>query len=147
MKSQIIHLLLTIFIILLIYCIMYYFIYKPTEIKFDTADNYHYKNSNNYLHQKMQKSEIFYDITLDEASKNVNDLQNLEKYLQIYNDNYLSKINLNNTKIEISNQEKSISTLLTQKYILQFLDIINKANAVAYKEYIKYKDNEKINIL
>jgi hypothetical protein len=134
---------------------MYYFIYKPkpTEIKFDTDDNYYYdydyKNNNSQLHNKMQKPEVFYDITIDEATKNVNDLYKLQTYLQTYNDNYLSQINpiVNDTKIEISNQGKNISKLITERYILQFLDSINKANAVAYGEFFKYKKNEKINIL
>lgn len=130
---------------------MYYFIYKPTEIKFDTDDNYsnNYKNSNNNLHQKMQKYELFYNITPDEFEKNINDLQKLQINLQNYNDNYLPQLEstIDNSQIQASIQHKSISKLLTNRYLIEYLDAINKANATAYREYIKYKDNEKINIL
>lgn len=155
MKSQIVHLFLTLFIILLIYCIMYYFIYKPTEIKFDTDTDtnnnyyYDYKNSNSHNHRKLQQPEVFYDITLEEATKNLNDLQNLQTYLQTYNDNYLQLLEpiINDAQDQVSTQEQSISTLLTNRYIIQYLDIINKANATAYREYALYKEREKINIL
>lgn len=125
---------------------MYYFIYKPTEIKFDTDDNYYYdyKNSNNHLQHKMQKYEIFYDITPDEIEKNANDLQKLQEYLQTYNDNYLPQLEstIDDSQIQASIQHQSISRLLTNRYLIQYLDSINKANATAYREYALYKSLE-----
>ena len=132
---------------------MYYFIYKPTEIKFDTdVDNnyyYDYKNSNSNNHHKLQQPEVFYDITLEEATKNLKDLQNMQTYLQTYNDNYLQLLDpiINDAQDQISTQEQSISTLITNRYLIQYLDTINKANATAYREYALYKEREKINIL
>ena len=156
MISQIINLLLSIFIILLLFCVMYYFIYNTKKLKFDNDDNndivyngdvYNYHKYNNNSLPKIQKTERFgVDdgnlISLDEANKNLLSLINLQTYLSQYQSNYLPKINpmIRDVKKKIPQQELEISNLLATRFGLHYLDVINKGNATSYKEYLQYQN-------
>ena len=126
---------------------MHNFIYKFKEIKFDNDEQdleaefdksfmQNYYNSSN----KINKSEKFDLVTDDEANKNINDLNTLQIYLKNYN-NMIK----NTDRQDINTKDKQISDLLTTNYMIHYIDSINKANAAAYRESIKYKKNAKYN--
>jgi hypothetical protein len=140
------------------YCIMYHFIYNFKEIKYDNDDNYtdidtdidvNTNVDTDIINNIITKSERFALISDDEAEQNLQNLKTLQTHLNTYNVTYLPQINstVNDAKKKIANQEIKISNLLTNKYIIQYIDSINKANAASYREFIKYKKNEKLNML
>jgi hypothetical protein len=140
MQTQILNLLLILFIILFIYYIMYHFIYKHKEIKYDNDidnDIYYYYNYNNKKKPERFDGSL---ISISEANKNINDLTNLQIYLNTYN-NMLA-----DSQIKASKQQAPISNLLTNRYILSYLESVDTANATAYKEYLKYTNIDKQNI-
>ena len=174
MQTQITNLLLIIFLILFMYCIMYHFIYKIKKIKYDNDDNYtdididtdidsdvntdtdvntdvntDTNTDIDIINNMITKSERFALISDDEAEQNLQNLKTLQTHLNTYNVTYLPQFNstVNDAKNQIANQEIKISNLLTNKYIIQYIDSINKANAASYREFIKYKKNEKLNML
>ena len=111
---------------------MYHFIYKNNEIQFD-----------NYNYQKKAERFINSLLSVNEANQNINDLTKLQTYLNTYNNIISDMVSDTQTKASIKNQE--ISNLLTKKFIFQYNETINKANAAAYREYIKYNKNKKYN--
>ena len=152
MQIPILNLLLIIFIILLTYCIMYHFIYKYREIKFydnDNNDN-NDNNNNNNNNNIYQTSERFNNsiVNADDASQYLNNLAQLQSNINTYNSIYMPGVStmLNDTKIQLANQNSSISNILTNRIILKYIDTIDKANAVAYREYMKYNKNETKNL-
>ena len=167
MRTQIINLLLYIFTILVIFCIMYYFIYNTKKLKFDNdndndvddADD----NDNNSL-SKIKKAERFgagdgnsdsaYDssysldasptkyISDEEATANLRKLYDIQEYASAYATKYLPNINpmITDTQTKISVQNLKIANLLKDRFALKYYDIVNKGNASAYKEYLQYQN-------
>jgi hypothetical protein len=154
-------LLLIIFIILLIFCFMQVYVYKSKNFVFDENDendgnensnsvdikkNIKYnililieliKNSKTNIREKFDNNNI--TITDSEARRNLGDLEALSVKLDTVDLNSISDTinSLKNKRIE--NKDK-ILKLLTSIYILRYLEIVNKTNAVSYKEFLKYQN-------
>jgi len=127
---------------------MYHFIYKYREIKYDNNDN-NYNNYNND-NNNYQTPERFNNsiVNADDASQYLNNLAQLQSNINTYNSIYMPGVStmLNDTKKQLVNQNSSISNILTNRIILKYIDTINKANAVGYREYMKYNKNETKNL-
>jgi len=157
-------LLLIIFIILLIFCFMQVYVYKSKDFAFDENDgndeNYSNENSNSIdiknnikynilmlieliensktnIREKFDNDNI--TITDSEARRNLGDLEALSVKLDTVDLNSISDTinSLKNKRIE--NKDK-ILKVLTSIYILRYLEIVNKTNAVSYKEFLKYQN-------
>ena len=50
---------------------------------------------------------------------------------------------LADSQIKASKQQAPITDLLTKRYIFNYLESVDAANAVAYKEYLKYTNIDK----
>ena len=143
MSEQIINLLLIMFIILFMYFIMQQFLYNNKTIVYDNDDSDIHSDNNihYYNYNKIKIPERFSLISESEANKNINDLINLQTYLNTYNNM------ITDSQLKAAEKNTLISNLMTNKYILSYIDSINKANAVVYKEYVKYKKAENKKIL
>jgi len=160
MRTQIINLLLSIFTILVIFCIMYYFIYNTKIFKFDNDDYDDADDNDNNSLLKIKKAERFvsdddiYDgsysqdasptkyISNDEVNTNLRKLYEIQSYADEYAKKYLPNINpmITDTQEQISQKNLKISNLLQDRFALKYYDIVNKGNASAYREYLKYQN-------
>lgn len=131
------------FIILFMYFIMQQFLYNNKTIVYDNDDSDIHSDNNihYYNYNKIKIPERFSLISESEANKNINDLINLQTYLNTYNNM------ITDSQLKAAEKNTLISNLMTNKYILSYIDSINKANAVVYKEYVKYKKAENKKIL
>ena len=128
------YLLTIVLVVLVIYCFMYHFVYNKKNSKHSDSDisldtkvilldkiiesN---KNKNNNSMMNNSKSKEQFELTLQEGNKNYLDLQNIEVML-----------NTMDTK-------NKLLTLLQNQYEVDYNDSIDKENALAYKEYLKYR--------
>lgn len=95
------------------------------------------KNSKTNIREKFDNDNI--TITDSEARRNLGDLEALSVKLDTVDLNSISDTinSLKNKRIE--NKDK-ILKVLTSIYILRYLEIVNKTNAVSYKEFLKYQN-------
>ena len=123
--------LLYIIIILLLYVFLYTYIYSNKELSFDNYNNTIQKS--NFINLKNEDG-ILYNTKINNAKTIVEDIK--------YND--LEKLNdkLNNIKIEKKLNNKTILENLTELYFKQYIEYMNKQNAVVYNEYLKYNNNK-----
>lgn len=123
--------LLYIIIILLLYVFLYTYIYSNKELTFDDYNNTIQKS--NFINLKNEDG-ILYNAKINNAKTIVEDIK--------YND--LEKLNdkLNNIKIEKKLNNKNILENLTELYFKQYIEYMNKQNAVVYNEYLKYNNHK-----
>jgi len=154
-------LLLIIIVIFIIFCFMKVFIYKSQSLMFDSNNDNNNDNRNinpetikyniKYniisLNKVIEDSKIyinekFVNITEDEITANLTNLNTLLNNLNTFETVDLVRIRSTIEEVgrqRIINKEK-ILNLLTNIYMLRYLEIINKTNAVSYKEYLKYQN-------
>jgi len=137
MDTNIKTLLLHIFIILLLYCVMYTFIYNDKVLKFDDDDNNFNDNLNDNLKNNKDK---FINILNTEGDQYINTLNNLSSSVSNMRVNDIKPITdiINNIKQNQSNNNKKIIDSLTEIYFKRCLEYVNKKNAVVYNEFLKY---------
>jgi hypothetical protein len=128
------NLLLLILVILLIYCIMYHLIYDTKRKGTENID----KSINNINIKNTKSLKEKFEITEEELNKYYSNLLSLENSLNNINVPEDTK-KLNEYKTEYKNK---ISNLLKTLYGIEYIDYVNKNNAMAYKEYVKYKTPE-----
>jgi len=128
LKENIKIILLYIFVIVLLFCIMYLFIYNNKEIRFD----------NNI---KIKTFEKFYDDDNNVYLNNLNILNNSIKNNGIEITALINKVN------EIKNNKNKNNNIILDKlnnmFWNKYLENINKKNAVVFNEYLKYNEPEK----
>jgi hypothetical protein len=161
-------LLLIIIVIFIIFCFMKVFIYKSQSLMFDSNsdndnDNDNNNNDNNNINpetikynikyniislnkiiedSKIYINEKFVNVTEDEITANLTILNTLLNNLNTFET--VELVNISSTIEEVGRQriinKEKILNLLTNIYMLRYLEIINKTNAVSYKEYLKYQN-------
>jgi len=128
LKENIKIILLYIFVIVLLFCIMYLFIYNNKEIRFD----------NNI---KIKTFEKFNNNKYDMYLNNLNILNNNIKNNGIEITALINKVN------EIKNNKNKNNNIILDKlnnmFWNKYLENINKKNAVVFNEYLKYNEPEK----
>ena len=128
LKENIKIILLYIFVIVLLFCIMYLFIYNNKEIRFD----------NNI---KIKTFEKFYDDNSTMYLNNLNILNNSIKNNGIKITALINKVN------EIKNNKNKNNNIILDKlnnmFWNKYLENINRKNAVVFNEYLKYNEPEK----
>ena len=128
LKENIKIILLYIFVIVLLFCIMYLFIYNNKEIRFD----------NNI---KIKTFEKFYDDDNNVYLNNLNILNNSIKNNGIEITALINKVN------EIKNNKNKNNNIILDKlnnmFWNKYLENINRKNAVVFNEYLKYNEPEK----
>jgi len=128
LKENIKIILLYIFVIVLLFCIMYLFIYNNKEIRFD----------NNI---KIKTFEKFYDDNSTMYLNNLNILNNSIKNNGIEITALINKVN------EIKNNKNKNNNIILDKlnnmFWNKYLENINKKNAVVFNEYLKYNEPKK----
>jgi hypothetical protein len=128
LKENIKIILLYIFVIVLLFCIMYLFIYNNKEIRFD----------NNI---KIKTFEKFNNNKYDMYLNNLNILNNNIKNNGIEITELINKVNeLKNNKNKNNN---IILDKLNNMFWNKYLENINRKNAVVFNEYLKYNEPEK----
>ena len=161
-------LLLILLVIFIIFCFMKVFFYKSQSLIFDNdSSSANVSNSVNYSKNNSDPETIKYNIkynvislskiiedsktyiyekfdnvTEDEIKANLNNLNTLLNNLSTFET--VDLVEIRSTIEEISRQriinKEKILNLLTNIYILRYIEIINKTNAVSYKEYLKYQN-------
>lgn len=136
LKEHINMMLVYIFIILLLFCIMYLFIYNDKEVIFDNSI-------------KVKTIEKFNDddvvISGEEANAYYNNLNKLNTIINKINDDQIKEIitNINNIKNTKDEKNKTILNKIYNIYWNRYLENINQANASVFNEYLKYSEPDK----
>lgn len=169
LQEQIPMLLLTIFIILFIFCIMQKFMYNKQSIKYSHDDNVGSHSNPNMITlydldtntydingkinkeisilftmiEQNTKKKLKENFTIDTSTlQNYNaNLGVLQTYLATYQSTDLKNIQnimkTVNDKALVGKQQ--ILDLLTNIYMMRYLENINQINATTYKEFLKYE--------
>ena len=136
LKEHINMMLVYIFIILLLFCIMYLFIYNDKEVIFDNSI-------------KVKTIEKFNDddvvISGEGANAYYNNLNKLNTIINKINDDQIKEIitNINNIKNTKDEKNKTILNKIYNIYWNRYLENINQANASVFNEYLKYSEPDK----
>jgi hypothetical protein len=135
MNTNINTLLLYIFIILLIYCIMYTFIYNDKVVTFDNTNNI--KKTNN--------TDKFMNILESEGDQYLYELNNLQQSSQNMLDTDISSISniITNIKGNQTENNNKIIDNLTEIFFKRCLEYVNNKNAIVYNEFLKYDNPSK----
>ena len=128
LKKNIKIILLYIFVIVLLFCIMYLFIYNNKEIRFD----------NNI---KIKTFEKFNNNKYDMYLNNLNILNNNIKNNGIEITELINKVN--ELKKNKNKNNNIILDKLNNMFWNRYLENINRKNAVVFNEYLKYNEPEK----
>ena len=125
--------LLYIFVILLLFCIMYIFIYSNQNISFsdnvDILDNSIYKYKNKFEDIMTEQEGSIYLNKLTDLNNNI------EKNLKYY-PNILKSIQ--NAKTVVHDNHADLSNSIVNLYYKQYLNNINKINAEVYNTSSKF---------
>lgn len=125
--------LLYIFIILLIYVVLYTYIYNNKELTFDNYNNNNIKKLN------------FINLKDNEGILYKSQINNANTILQNIKNNDLPKLATKINTIQNDKQQNNESILenLTELYFKQYIEYVNKQNAVVYNEYLRYNNPKK----
>jgi hypothetical protein len=128
-------LLLYIFIILLLYCLMYTYLYNSKPLIFD-SDIYSNINTD---------TDKFIDITYEDEQDYLNSLENIKNGVNnsIVNNNYINnmKSQLSNLNAIINSQDYITVDNLSNIYMKDYVEYIHRKNAIVYNEYEKLRTN------
>lgn len=133
------------------FCIMSKFLYKSQHIQFDYENDYDsdYKikqyilSINKILDDNRQKNqESFGNITVDDVQGNIDNLnllsQSIDKLVSGDLQNIKNTIDeLKKTRLEAKDK---ILNMLTNIYIIRYIDFIKQGNAVSYQQYLAYQN-------
>jgi hypothetical protein len=155
--NPLVTLLLTLLIILIIFCVMSKFLYKSQHIQFDYENEYknEYENNSDYkikqyiliINQilddnKKKNQESFENITLDDAQINIDNLDLISRYIDNIESGDLQNIKTTIDevkKIRLDAKDK-ILNMLTNIYMIRYIDSIKQGNAVSYQQYLAYNN-------
>lgn len=124
-------LLLSIFIILLIYCVMYYFIYdKKVFVDDEILDKKAMildlmKEKNNFKKEK-------FDMSYEDLETYKNNLIRINDFFSKLNSDY------DTYKTSVQDTKHKVEEDLQNLYKLQYINHINKGNAASYNEFMKF---------
>ena len=137
------------------FCIMSKFLYKSQHIQFDyenenendSDSDYKIKqyilSRNKILADNRQKNqESFGDITVDDVQSNIDNLnlisQSIDKLVSGDLQNIKNTIDeVKKTRLEA---KEKILNLLTNIYMIRYIDFIKQGNAVSYQQYLAYQN-------
>jgi len=149
-------LLLMILIIIIIFCTMHQTCYKSQPVEFNNNtylsnidENINEKIDENIikLHNIIEDSNItlkdkFVDISANELKQYSDSLKKLSVNINNLNTNDLLSIQktINEVKKQKAINKQQILDVLTNIYILRYIDFVNQGNAVSYHEFVKYQN-------
>ena len=110
--------------ILLLYCFMYVYIYNDKELVFDDINN----------------TDKFMDLSPQDQNIYMNKLKKIKNNLSngIISDNYISDIKNSVNKFTLNKKDTDTINNISNIYMKDYIDNINKKNAIVYNEYIKF---------
>jgi len=134
--------LLYIIIILLIYVFLYKYIYNNKELKFDDYDQTtkQINNQSNETNKMNIKKSNFIDLKDEDGIVYNNKIDNVHRILMSMKTNDIAKLDkqIIDINIQKENNNSKILESLTDLYFKQYIEYINKQNAVVYNEYLRY---------
>ena len=137
------------------FCIMSKFLYKSQHIQFDYENENENDSDSDYkikqyilsinkiLADNRQKNqESFGDITVDDVQSNIDNLnlisQSIDKLVSGDLQNIKNTIDeVKKTRLEA---KEKILNLLTNIYMIRYIDFIKQGNAVSYQQYLAYQN-------
>ena len=149
--NPLVTLLLTLLIILIMFCIMSKFLYKSQHIQFDyeNENDSNYKIKQNILSinkilddNRKKNQERFGDITVDDVQSNIEKLDLITQYMNDLESGDLQAVRDTIDKVKqlrLYSKEK-ILNLLTNIYMIRYIDFIKQGNAVSYQQYLAYQN-------
>lgn len=149
--NPLVTLLLIIIIILIMFCIMSKFLYKSQHIQFDyeNENDSNYKIKQNILSinkilddNRKKNQERFGDITVDDVQSNIEKLDLITQYMNDLESGDLQAVRDTIDKVKqlrLYSKEK-ILNLLTNIYMIRYIDFIKQGNAVSYQQYLAYQN-------
>lgn len=139
-------LLLYIFLILLLYCLMYTYLYNSNELIFDSdIESNSDSDSNINRYNKYNKYDKFINVGTAGKVKYINGLNNINIGLtnSIVNNPYMDDVRteLSSINDSINTQDNITLNNLSNIYMKDYLEYINRKNALVNKEYEKFRAN------
>jgi len=151
--NPLVTLLLTLLIILIMFCIMSKFLYKSQHIQFDYENEYEndsdYKikqyilTINKILDDNRKKNqENFFNITVDDVQSNIENLDLIKQYMDDLEKKDLQAVidTIDKVKKVRLYAKEKILKLLTNIYMIRYIDFIKQGNAASYQQYIAYNN-------
>ena len=140
--------LLYIVIILLIYVFLYTYMYNDKALTFDDYKQTNNQTNdiiNNIINNNNIKKSNFIDLKDEEGILYKTKLDNADTILENMKKNEIMNLNnqINNIKNKKEKNNQKILESLTELYFKQYIEYINKQNAVVYNEYLRYNNPKK----
>ena len=140
--------LLYIVIILLIYVFLYTYMYNDKALTFDDYKQTNNQTNdiiNNIINNNNIKKLNFIDLKDEEGILYKTKLDNADTILENMKKNEIMNLNnqINNIKNKKEKNNQNILESLTELYFKQYIEYINKQNAVVYNEYLRYNNPKK----
>ena len=137
------------------FCIMSKFLYKSQHIQFDYENENENDSDSDYkikqyilsinkiLADNRQKNqESFGDITVNDVQSNIEKLDLITQYMNDLESGDLQAVRdtIDQVKqLRLYSKEK-ILNLLTNIYMIRYIDFIKQGNAVSYQQYLAYQN-------
>ena len=148
-KEPINLMLMYLFVIVLLFCMMYLFIYNDKNLTFDNTIKTNTPNTINTF-EKFNDNDII--ISGEQANTYLNSLNSLIKSIEINEKDPTESIgeqiesimkNINSIKDTKDEKNNYILNQINNIYWKRYLENINQANAYVFNEYLKYSEPEK----
>ena len=121
--------------ILLLYCLMYTYLYNSNDLIFDSDSD------------SDSETDKFLDISYDDNVRYLDELGNIKTGVDnsIVNNPYMTNIKreLSRLNNSINSQDEITLNNLSNVYMKDYLEYVNRTNIVVYNEYEKLKNNYK----
>ena len=138
-KEPINLMLMYLFVIVLLFCMMYLFIYNDKNLTFDNT----IKTNTLNTFEKFNDNDII--ISGEQANTYLNSLNSLMEGINLIEADQIESIMKNINSIKDTKDEKNnyILNQINNIYWKRYLENINQANAYVFNEYLKYSEPEK----
>ena len=151
--NPLVTLLLTLLIILIMFCIMSKFLYKSQHIQFDYENEY--ENDSDYKikqyiliinkildDNRKKNQESFGDITVDDVQSNIEKLDLINQYINELESGDLQAVidTIDKVKEVRLYAKEKILDMLTNIFMIRYIDSIKQGNAVSYQQYLAYNN-------